>query len=152
MKDNYNVNERHDLNICDKEFEANWIEINHSKNIIIGCMYRHPHSTNLDEFISYFNKCLSNSNKENKDVYITGDFNIYLLKYVNNPKYQEFYNLVTANGFLPQILQPTRITDSTMTLIDNIYTNNFSNDIYGGNLLLDIADHLVQFISVGNDI
>ena len=56
-----------------------------------------------------------------------------------NPKYQEFYNLVTANGFLPLILQPTRITDSTMTLIDNIYTNNFSNDIYGGNLLLEIA-------------
>ena len=114
-------------------------------------MYRHPHSTNLDEFISYFNKCLSNLNKENKDIYITGDFNIDLLKYDNNPKYQEFYNLVTANGFLPQILQPTRITDSTMTLIDNIYTNNFSNDIYGGNLLLEIADHLVQFISVGND-
>ena len=28
VKDNYNVKERHDLNICDKEFEANWIEIN----------------------------------------------------------------------------------------------------------------------------
>ena len=128
MKNNYNVN---DLNICDKEFEANWIEINHrkSKNIIIGCMYRHPHSTHFDEFISYFNKSLSNLNKENKDVYITGDFNIDLFKYDNNPKYQEFYNLVTENGFLPQILQPIRITDSTMTLIDNIYTNNFSNDI-----------------------
>ena len=72
VKDNYNVKERHDLNICDKEFEANWIEINlkKSKNIIVGCIYRRPHSTNIDEFISYFNKCLSNLNKENKEVYI----------------------------------------------------------------------------------
>ena len=76
VKDNYNVKERHDLNICDKEFEANWIEINlkKSKNIIVGCIYRRPHSTNIDEFISNFNKCLSN--KENKEVYISGDFNI----------------------------------------------------------------------------
>ena len=58
---------------------------------------------------------------------------------------------MTVNGFLPHILQPTRITDSTMTLIDNIYTNNFSDDIFGGNLLMEIADHLAQFISVEKD-
>ena len=29
---------------------------------------------------------------------------------------------MTSNGFLPQILLPTRVTDSTMTTIDNIYT------------------------------
>ena len=75
---NENADERHDLDISDKEFEASWIEINlkKSKNIIMGCIYRHPHSTNLNEFISYFNECLSNLNKENKEVYITGDFNI----------------------------------------------------------------------------
>ena len=32
VKDNYNVKERHDLNISDKEFEANWIEINLRKS------------------------------------------------------------------------------------------------------------------------
>ena len=58
---------------------------------------------------------------------------------------------MTANGFLPQILQPTRLSDSTMTLVDNNYTNNFSNDIFGGNLLIEIADHLAQFVSVEKD-
>ena len=154
VKDSYNVKERHDLNINNKEFEANWIEINlkKCKNIIIACIYRHPHITNLDEFIYYFNKCLSTLNKENKEIYITGDFNIDLLKYDSNPKYQEFYNLTTANGFLPQIFQPTRLTDSSMTLIDNIYTNNFSDETFGGNLLIEIADHLAQFLSVEKDI
>ena len=36
-------------------------------------------------------------------------------------------------------------------LIDNIYTNNFTDDIFGGNLLMEIADHLAQFISVEKD-
>ena len=39
-----------------------------------------------------------------------------------------------------------------MTLIDNIYTNNFSDETFGGNLLIEIADHLAQFISVEKDI
>ena len=72
-------------------------------------IYRHPHSTNLDEFISYFNKCLPNLNKENKDVYITGDFNIDLLKYDTNPKYQEFYNLVTAIGFYENKMKKNQV-------------------------------------------
>ena len=38
-----------------------------------------------------------------------------------------------------------------MTLIGNIYTNNFSDDIFGGNLLMEIADHLSQFIPVEKD-
>ena len=90
--------------------------------------------------------CLNKLNKENKEVFIAGDFNIDLLKYDANIKYRYFYNLMTSSGFLPQITQPTRITETTMTIIDNIYTNTFTNNIYSGNLLLEIADHLAQFV------
>ena len=38
-------------------------------------------------------------------------------------------------GLLPQITQPTRITDTTATIVDNIFTNN-------------IDDHYTQFVSV----
>ena len=79
--------------------------------------------------------CLDKLNKENKEIYISGDFNIDLLKYDSNKKYQEFYNQMTTSGFLPQILQPTRITETTATIIDNIYTNNLTNDITSGNIL-----------------
>ena len=47
--------------------------------------------------------CLNKLNKENKEVFIAGDFNIDLLKYDANIKYRD--------GFLPQITQPTRITE-----------------------------------------
>ena len=40
-------------------------------------------------------------NKENKEIYICGDFNINLLKYDEDTVVQEFYNLMTSNGFIP---------------------------------------------------
>ena len=59
---------------------------------------------------------------------------------------------MTSIGFLPLILQPTRITKSTMSIIDNIYTNTFTKESYSGNILIEIADHLTQFVIVDNDI
>ena len=64
-------------------------------------------------------KTLSKINKENK-VYLTGGFNIDLLKYDMVPKHQDFYNMMASNGYLPQINMPTRLTDTTMSIIDNI--------------------------------
>ena len=143
--------ERKDLKICDDEYESVWTEIKipKSKNIIVGCIYRHPHSTNLNNFMSYLQNTMNLLNRENKEIYITGDFNIDLLKYEQNIKYQEFYNIMSSNGFLPQITLPTRITDTSMTLIDNIFSNTFTTDNFSGNLLIKIADHLLQFLSVG---
>ena len=54
---------------------------------------------------------------------------------------------MTSHGFIHQITLPTRITDSSMTLIDNIYSNIFLNNTFSGNI---IADHLLQFISIDN--
>ena len=64
------------------------------------------------------------SNKENKEIYICGDFNTNLLKYDEDSVVQEFYDLMTSQSFIPQITLPTWITDSSMTLIDNniLYT------------------------------
>ena len=87
-------------------------------------------------------------NKENKEIYICGDFDINLLKYDEDIVVQEVYNLMTSNGFIPQITLPTRITDSSMTLIYNIYSNMFLNKTFSGNVIIEIADHLLQFVSI----
>ena len=55
--------------------------------------------------------------------------------------------MMASNGYLPQITMPTRLTDTTMSIIDNIYTNTFTEDIFSGNIIIQIADHLLQFIS-----
>ena len=142
--------ERCDLKISDLEFESTWVEIKNDKrkNIIIGCIYRHPHHNNLNDFFQYMTTTLNRLNKENKGIYICGDFNIDLLKYDNNLKSQEFYNLMSSNGFIPHITLPTRITDTSMSIIDNIYSNTLSQNTLSGNILIEIADHLIQFLSV----
>ena len=59
---------------------------------------------------------------------------------------------MTSSGFLPLILQPTRISGDTMTIIDNIYTNSFINDSLSGNILIEVSDHLTQFAIIQKDI
>ena len=45
-----------------------------------------------------------------------------------------------------QILQPTRITDHSSTLIDNIFFNSIEHFIISGNVVYDLTDHLPNFI------
>ena len=65
--------ERSDLKVENVEFEGVWIEINKmsSKNVIVGCVYRHPHNNNTDYFFEYISNCLMKLNKENKEIYIS---------------------------------------------------------------------------------
>ena len=55
---------------------------------------------------------------------------------------------MTSNGFLPMITQPTRVTDTTKSLIDNIFTNAFTKESVSGTVLIEFADHLTQFASI----
>ena len=89
--------------------------------------------------------------KENKEVYLCGDFNIDLLKIDVNNSYQEFYNLLCSYGYLPKIIQPTRVTDNESSLIDNIFSNNLKDNTISGNILLTLSEHFSQFLSVKRD-
>ena len=106
----------------------------------------------METFIDYLSKTLAKINKENKECYISGDFNIDLLKYDTNNEYSEFLNTVTSSGFLPHILHPTRITEYSSTIIDNIYGNNFQHKSQSGNILIKFADHFSQFLSISKEI
>ena len=46
---------------------------------MIASIYRHPHN-NFNEFFQYLENCLTQVVKENKELYICGDFNFDLLK------------------------------------------------------------------------
>ena len=54
--------------------------------------------------------CLSKLNKENKEIFLAGDFNFDLLKTETDTNTQTFYDLMCSYGTLPQIIQPTRVT------------------------------------------
>ena len=77
VKENYDVFERNDLKIQNDCLESTWIEIKNknNKNILCGCIYRHP-TYNLSEFINYLEINLKKIAIENKEVYNCGDFNV----------------------------------------------------------------------------
>ena len=55
----------------------------------------------------------------------------------------------TSGGFYPLISLPTRLTDTTATLIDNIWTNNLVATIGSGLVTVRVSDHLPVFAFVG---
>ena len=152
LNNNLNIFERVDLKVQHEDFESTWGEIKNikSKNIVVGCIYRHPRY-NTKEFCAYLEKCLIKLAKEKKEVYLCGDFNIDLLKIEINNSYQEFYDLLCSYGFLPKIIQPTRVIANESSLIDNIFSNNFADTIISGNILLTLSEHFSQFVSVKRD-
>ena len=81
---------------------------------------------------------------EKKYVYITGDFNVNTLTQPScNLATQEFKNIFSSNFYSPLIQKPTRITEHSATLIDNIYCNvpELSSNSAAGILKVSISDH-----------
>ena len=99
---------------------------------------------------NYLNKLLKNISKEQKSVFLLGDFNVNLLNYNEHNQTNEFLESLASNSFIPLILQPTRITSHSNTLIDNIFFNVIDPDIISGNLTATICDHLPQFSIIPN--
>ena len=76
-----------------------------------------------------------------------------MLKIDKHKNTSHLFNLFTSSGFIPTITRPTRITHTSCTLIDNIYTNITTSDatIHSGILTYDISDHLPILTSIGHD-
>ena len=72
------------------------------------------------------------------------------MNYNGHNQTNEFLDSLASNSCIPLILQPTRITGHSSTLIDNIFSNVFDPDIVSGNLTATISDHLPQFAIILN--
>ncbi len=133
---------------CD-EYETIWVEIENSrdKNILVCCAYRHP-NTEISHFTEYLQRTLSSPSVENKHVFILGDFNINLLNYDSHSATNDFVSLLLSHHYLPYITHPTRVSDHSSTIIDNIFSNICDLDTKSGNILTQIADHFPQFLTV----
>ena len=122
--------------------ESIFIEITNSngKNIIVGNIYR-AHGTDTDAFVTDLSHCLTKITAENKHCYVSGDFNLDLLKYDNNNLINNFVNMFYNHCMFPSIDRPTRITYNSATLLDNIFTNVIDHKIKSGIFVAGITDH-----------
>ena len=116
----------------------------------MGIIYRHPSKDFTDFNCNYLNKLLENISKEQKSIFLLGDFNVNRLNYNEHNQTNEFLDSLVSNLFIPLILKPTRITSHFNTLVDNIFSNVIDPDIIPGNLTATVLDHLPQFAIIPN--
>jgi len=132
-----------------KKIKSTFVEIinNKDKNIIVGCIYKH-HTITQRDYTQLLSPLLFKISKEKKTCYLAGDFNMNLLHLEKDSEIEKYFDLLTTNKFMPLITRATRIAKSLKTLIDNIFFNEFSNDIISGNLTIGISDHIPQFVLI----
>ena len=119
------------------------VKIQKDKKLFIGVIYRPPQSSCIDDFLQATNELLQNRELINTNCIITGDFNINLLT-SNHSSTNDFLEIMLSSTFLPLISRPTRITDHSATLIDNIFCNSQPLP-RAGIVVTDISDHFLIF-------
>jgi len=91
--------------------------------------------------------------KDNVPWIIAGDINIDLCKYTKHIPTNNYVNNLLINNFIPIIVMPTRVTDTSASLVDHIYYFEGTNvkmdcNIMSGNLWSDISDHLPNYMII----
>ena len=134
--------------------ESAFIEvlIPNKKSHLIGVVYKHLSLKHYKFNNNFMTTPLEKLMLENKPSIITGDFNLNLVKYMQNTGVNQFLEKILSNSFIPQITLPTRIPEKTATLIDSIFTNsyNHNSNCVSGNITTYISDHLPQFLIIEN--
>ena len=147
IRKDYKFHVRDDFCTTTTDFECLSIELHNAtqSNVVCSVFYRHPNSK-IENFIEYYTKIMEKISNEKKYCIIMGDFDINLLNYESHPLTHEFLSNLGPYCFQPYITQPTRITDHSATLIDNIYFNSIEHETLSGNLICDITDHFPNFL------
>ena len=141
-----------------RTFEGLLVNLKTIDNKTMGLLniYRPPSNENrtIDDFLSEFFTLLTKLHSQNKNLILTGDFNIDLLDLEHFQKHASFFDSMLNLHFTPKITFPTRFGNTHATLIDHIYckctTTNSSS--LSGILLSDISDHCPTFIVINSKV
>ena len=151
VQDHVCFKERPDLSYFSEDCESVFIEVEkghqqQSSNVIIGVIYRPPNH-DISSFNDKMNSIVNVVQRENKTCYLLGDYNIDILNYASHVHTAQFVDMMSSNGFLPLITRPSRVTATSATLIDNIFTNDIGdiNHSVQGLFITDISDHFPVF-------
>ncbi|XP_038127138.1 uncharacterized protein LOC119773968 [Cyprinodon tularosa] len=121
VQDHIEAKERTDL--MNPEVEIIWVEmeIPDSRPVLLGCCYI-PNNEDTKYLVKLYESITKMlKKKEEKNIFVMGDFNIdfkkdSLLSYIAEKVSSKW-------GFKQIVEDPTRLTDKSATCIDHIYTN-----------------------------
>ncbi len=129
--------------------ESIWIEItDRSKKYLICNTYRQPH-IGVD-YWDRFNLCIERGTEITPNIIILGDINEDQLN-LSNHKLRDLLSLNNMNNI---ITEPTRITDSSETLLDPIAVSDTINIYDSGIFVTDkvISDHFGTYAYIQIDV
>lgn len=122
---------REDLKIptsINSQVESVWLEVrNCNLKYIVGGVYRHPKAS-IPLFTETFEPVLTRliTADWKTPIIVAGDININLIKY-DNSYTSRYLELLLMYNFIPVVLSPTRVTETSSTLIDHIYFQHWTH-------------------------
>ena len=147
IKDGIPFQQRQDLDVfIEKHTESTFVEISikNGTPVVIGSLYRTP-NTPAQEFIDNVSNVIKKIRCEgkNKEVILGMDHNLDLLHSDIHTLTHKFLNMLLDMQLFPTITCPSRITQKSATLIDNIFiSEKFQQDYDSALLVTDTSDHL----------
>ena len=119
------------------------ITLRNGDRCLVSSMYQPPNS-DIATFLASYNSLICAMKKENpKGIIIGLDHNLDFLKAERHHATTEFIQNNLDFGLIPTITRPTRITNCSATLIDNIIVSQNLCGAYTSNILInDTSDHL----------
>ena len=125
------------------------LKLSPSDLLSICVTYRPPSSCIY--FFDKFSDMMEKAILEDGEIVVLGDFNCDVMKYNEDSNTRILQS--TMDGFLfSQLINvPTRVTVSTQTLIDHIYTTNPEKHILSGVFNTAVSDHYLIFTVYGED-
>lgn len=126
-------------------------KINSNKKLSLYNIYRPPknNTAKYDQFMNELTNNIKRFDSNKKPIIITGDFNINLLEINKKRAISLFFDSMISLSFLPKITLPTRLNETSASLIDNFYcklNSDFKNES-AGIVTINISDHLPYFFS-----
>ena len=114
----------------------------HTKAINLTCMYRPP-SSSLIKFTDNVSDFYKFVHGKASEIHILGDMNVDIL---NDQRSSAYLKVMSALGFQQLITSPTRVTCTSETLIDHIFTNRASHIQQSGTIPCGMSDHDLIFL------
>ena len=145
VRDGISYKRRNDI---EGPIETLCIEIKYSnRSILLTSVYRPPNndSDSIQHWLSNMEESMYKIYSENKPTILMGDINIDIMS-DKKDKLQESWISLTTNIQLNQIIkEPTRITNTSETLIDHIYVSDDLPVLYSSPIKYSISDHFPVF-------
>ena len=152
LSQNLKYRQRKDLSLNVPNFESVTFEMKtHQQGILLCKIYR-PQNSSDKEFLKNYSRLQKKFTPQQLARLIIGlDHNLDLIKYAKHRVTNEFIELSLDNQLLPTITKPTRITRSTVTLLDNIIIGRtFQTDYKPSIVVNDLSDHLPCLLKINN--